>query len=46
VNRADYRQPLTGEEFARLKQIFPQGVCDYSRPGVGQIHKPEPWLRY
>lgn len=21
---------------ARLKQIFPQGVCDYSRPGVGR----------
>jgi hypothetical protein len=29
-----------------LKAVFPQGVCDYTRPGVGQENKPEPWKRF
>ena len=32
----DYRQPLAEAQFSRLKKIFPEGVCDYSRPGVGE----------
>src|SRR5262249_49708409 len=34
LNERDYRQPLSGEQWARLKKIFPRGVCDFSRPGV------------
>ena len=30
----------------RLKAIFPSGVCDYSRPGVGQQVTKTTWLRY
>jgi hypothetical protein len=33
---ADYAVPLNTAQIARLKTIFPGGVCDYSRPGVGQ----------
>jgi hypothetical protein len=31
-----YKVRFTPAEAAQLKAIFPQGVCDYSKPGVGQ----------
>lgn len=37
VNFADYAVKFTPEQQARLKAIFPNGVCDYSKPGVGQV---------
>jgi hypothetical protein len=37
INRADYNPAvLTDEQFARLSKVFPDGVCDFTRPGVGQ----------
>ena len=30
VDLADYSVALTPEEESRLRQMFPQGVCDYS----------------
>ncbi|MBI4886086.1 MAG: hypothetical protein HY824_03245 [Acidobacteria bacterium] len=36
VDRADYRVSLTDAQLASLRQVFAGGVCDYSRPGVGQ----------
>jgi Tannase-like family of unknown function (DUF6351) len=36
VNFADYKATFTDAQKARLKAIFPDGVCDYSKPGVGQ----------
>lgn len=41
-----YPQPPTPQEWARLQQIFPQGVCDWSRPGVGQDQQGTAWARY
>jgi len=35
IEPKDYVRPLTEDQLARLKAIFPKGVCDYSRPGVG-----------
>jgi hypothetical protein len=46
VNRQDYVQALTDEQFARLKANFPQGVCDYSRRGVEQQLVKDTWLSY
>jgi hypothetical protein len=46
IDTKEYKQPLTAEQVARLKAVFPQGVCDYTRPGVGQENKPEPWKRF
>jgi len=43
---SDYAQPLTREELAKLKTVFPQGVCDYARPGVAQQHVEGSWRRY
>jgi YVTN family beta-propeller protein len=36
LNPAQYSVSFTAEEIAQLKAIFPQGVCNYSMPGVGQ----------
>jgi hypothetical protein len=37
VNAADYGVQLNAEQLARLKKVFPDGVCDYSKSGVGQV---------
>ena len=36
VSPSDYKVAFTAAETARLKEIFPGGVCDWSRPGVEQ----------
>lgn len=33
---ADYAGKLSSAQFARLQAVFPGGVCDWSKPGVGQ----------
>ncbi len=42
----DYHQTLTDTQVARLKKIFPQGVCDYSQPGVGEAVARRIWISY
>lgn len=36
VNAADYSVTIAGADLARLQTIFPAGVCDWSKPSVGQ----------
>lgn len=37
INRADYNPiGLSDAQFNRLKAVFPDGVCDFAKPGVGQ----------
>jgi hypothetical protein len=36
VTAADYKVSFSADQIARLKQIFPSGVCDWSKPGVEQ----------
>jgi len=36
IDPRDYKATFTPSEMDQLKAIFPQGVCDYSVPGVGQ----------
>jgi len=36
VSANDYKVAFTSDEMTRLKQIFPSGVCDWSKPGVEQ----------
>jgi len=46
VDPADYPTVLDPEGFAaQVAEIFPQGVCDYSKPGVG-VAPTETWLQY
>jgi len=46
IDVKDYTQPLTAEQMMRLKTAFPQGVCDYTRPGVAQQRVEGVWHRY
>jgi hypothetical protein len=36
VNFAEYKVTFTDAQKARMKAVFPAGVCDFSKPGVGQ----------
>ena len=42
VDARDYPASMTPADLARLKTIFPNGVCDWSRPGVSQVPV-SPW---
>ncbi len=46
VDPNDYSPPLTPTQLARLKTIFPEGVCDYTRPGVQQRRLRKTWQKY
>jgi hypothetical protein len=46
VNEGDYNVAFTGSELSHLKAIFPGGVCDWSRPGVGQKKLEATWLAF
>ncbi|HEX3589773.1 MAG TPA: DUF6351 family protein [Pseudonocardiaceae bacterium] len=46
LNFASYGVTFTADEKATLRATFPTGVCDYSRPGVGQRHPIGSWLSY
>lgn len=46
VSAADYVKPLSATELARLQRIFPQGVCDWSQPGVGREPLAGTWLSF
>ncbi|MFA5495961.1 MAG: DUF6351 family protein [Porticoccaceae bacterium] len=43
LSRGDYRVNFTGEQWRKLEALFPEGVCDWSKPGVGQ-EPVVPWL--
>jgi hypothetical protein len=36
LSRADYGIGFSDEQWAQLQATFPEGVCDFSRPGVDQ----------
>lgn len=42
VDRGDY-PPMTDAQFAQLEAIFPDGVCDWSQPGVGETEDVLTW---
>ena len=47
LNRADDYGPLglDDAQWTKLQVIFPDGVCDFTKPGVGQ-QPTIPWLKY
>ncbi|OQO94785.1 hypothetical protein B1813_01465 [Saccharomonospora piscinae] len=46
VDAADYDVPLSERQWQRLRATFPDGVCDYTRPGIEQQGLLGTWLRY
>ena len=45
IDKADYKVTFTADEMTRLNKVFAGGVCDWSKPGVGQ-QVPSPWLTF
>jgi Tannase-like family of unknown function (DUF6351) len=46
IDAKDYKQTLTGSQMTKLEEIFPQGVCDYSKPGVEQKIARKTWQSF
>ena len=46
LSAGDYRVTFDEREWSRLEAIFPDGVCDWSRPGVGQDAIVQTWISY
>ncbi len=46
VSAAGYKAKFSTEQLARLKAVFPTGVCDFSKPGVGQVALKGTYQRY
>jgi hypothetical protein len=45
VDPGDYGMLTPGRE-ARLRAVFPEGVCDYRRPGIGEQPLSGTWLSF
>lgn len=43
VDPNDYSMILSAEQFRALRRTFPEGVCDWSKPGVGQVPLAGTW---
>jgi hypothetical protein len=43
IDWSDYLVDFAPAERARLREIFPSGVCDWSKPGVGQLPPRGTW---
>jgi len=46
VTTTNYTVTFTPAELVRLNMIFLQGVCDWTKPGIGQLLIADTWLRY
>jgi hypothetical protein len=46
IRLSDYSVTFNNAETARLRTIFPNGVCDWSKPGTGQRDLQDTWLAY
>ena len=46
VNPALYKRKLTAAQLQSVKEVFPQGVCDYSKPPIGSQKLAGTWLSY
>jgi hypothetical protein len=44
--RSEIRATFTDAQWAQLQEAFPDGVCDWARPGVGQALRNQTWLTY
>jgi hypothetical protein len=41
-----YEVELTDDQFVRLESVFPDGVCDWTQPGVGQTEMLDTWRNW
>ncbi|MGH1471939.1 MAG: DUF6351 family protein [Cellvibrionaceae bacterium] len=45
LDRQSYSEEFTDDQWQRMEAIFPEGVCDWTKPGVG-VQPAIPWLDY
>jgi Tannase-like family of unknown function (DUF6351) len=45
IDPKDYKVTFSADEGARLRGVFPTGVCDYSKTGIGQVPIAGTYLR-
>ena len=46
IDAADYGGRLGKDDLLEVKSIFPKGVCDYGKPGVGQVPTKATWQSF
>jgi hypothetical protein len=46
ISAGDYSVTFTSAEMTQLASIFPQGVCDYTKPGVEQAPPAGTWASF
>lgn len=46
INYSDYKTTFTDVQKSRMAAIFSKGVCDFSKPGVGQVPLKGTYQRY
>ncbi|HVJ54013.1 MAG TPA: DUF6351 family protein [Aliidongia sp.] len=46
IDFRDYPVGLSSAQKSQLRAVFPEGVCDYSKPGVGQVPLIDTYLRF
>jgi hypothetical protein len=46
IDSSDYAVSFSIDEMDQLKRTFPEGVCNWSRPGVGQAPLTDTWLSF
>jgi len=46
LNPSDYKVFFTPQQWGRMTAAFPDGVCDWTRPGVGQTPLAGTWLSF
>jgi hypothetical protein len=46
VDMKDYKVSFSADEKAQLSSVFPNGVCDWSKPGIGQRAPTGTWQTF
>ena len=46
VDKGDYKRPVTDAQLMQLRNVFPQGVCDYTKKGVMQRPAAGTWQTF
>jgi len=46
MDRSAYPTDISDDQWDRLQLVFPNGVCDWPQPGIGQVPLVGTWLGY
>jgi hypothetical protein len=46
IDTNDYTVTFSAAQMSRMRALFPNGVCDWTKQGVGQVPLEGTWLRY